>query len=242
MKTILMPMTETQRIRGFTLIELLVVITIIASLAAILLPSVSMVRSLAQSVNCTNNLRQMTMASLGYANDFDGMTLPLCYWNNDDNYPKWWSNSDFLSLWTDSQSASVLFPRKLLCPISKPINQTSFGVVFSYGMNNILGSYGGLFDGSKTGPISFPLSRMTKPSNLVAFADALDWNLDPGSANPANGSATGYWKNGVPGPEGVMLVNAVAYRHRTRANVAFYDGHVSATSPVTLYNNYLWVR
>jgi len=62
--------------RGFTLIELLVVISIIAILAALLLPTLASVKKRATGVKCLNNLKQMQTAWHLYADDHSG-NLPL---------------------------------------------------------------------------------------------------------------------------------------------------------------------
>ena len=57
--------------RGFTLIELLVVIAIIAILAAILFPVFARAREKARQTSCLSNLKQIAMAHLMYAQDYD---------------------------------------------------------------------------------------------------------------------------------------------------------------------------
>lgn len=57
--------------RGFTLIELLVVIAIIALLLALLLPALERAREQAQRIICLNNLRQLTLSWIIYAEEND---------------------------------------------------------------------------------------------------------------------------------------------------------------------------
>jgi len=63
------------RKRAFTLIELLVVIAVIAVLMAILMPALNRAREQGKRTACLNNLRQLTMGWIMYADDHDDNIL-----------------------------------------------------------------------------------------------------------------------------------------------------------------------
>ena len=62
--------------KKFTLIELLVVISIIAILAALLLPALSQARGKARQITCTGNVKQILLAHISYLDDNDEYTVP----------------------------------------------------------------------------------------------------------------------------------------------------------------------
>jgi len=72
------------RRRAFTLIELLVVIAIIAILAAILFPVFAQAKAAAKASSSLSNEKQISLAIIMYAGDYDD-TAPLdCVWGSND--------------------------------------------------------------------------------------------------------------------------------------------------------------
>ena len=102
--------------RGFTLIELLVVIAIIAILAAILFPVFAKAREKARQSSCLSNVKQLCLASLSYAQDYDERLMMR------------WQGSD-----TAFRVPSMVMPyikssQIFKCPSwSTPVTQTGIG-------------------------------------------------------------------------------------------------------------------
>ena len=66
---------DQQAFKAFTLIELLVVISIIAILAALLLPSLAKAKGLSQETTCKSNLKNINLGLAFYYNAYNS-TVP----------------------------------------------------------------------------------------------------------------------------------------------------------------------
>lgn len=198
----------------FTLIELLVVITIIAILAALLLPSLSKARAKGKATSCANNLSQIGLSSALYAADFNDYTPRVA------SIDVGW---DFTVRWPDAlmYSAYLAVPAPgnasvMNCPASTQTTWTD--ETWTYG--------GSVFDDA-TIPGYQKLTTAAGSTGagwrLGGIASPADQDLFIDSIYPSNGRQIFV----------VRVITAAAAQkahllHNLRCNITFADGHVES--------------
>jgi prepilin-type N-terminal cleavage/methylation domain-containing protein/prepilin-type processing-associated H-X9-DG protein len=213
------------RRRGFTLIELLVVIAIIAILAAILFPVFARAREKARQANCQSNLKQIILATMMYAQDYDEMYVT--------SYAGYALAAGGNVYWMGLILPYTKNYQIFQCPSAQsfaegnPANPQ--GTSYGHQHNN--------FGWTMNAPA---MSQIQSPAQTIYYSDVGRYNGDWATfvANPDtdNFSATGdYYTRrydqctSCPGSlpccgDATTVVN----RHNGTCNVAFADGHVKA--------------
>ena len=223
------PIVRAPRPRGpqaFTLIELLVVIAIIAILAAMLLPALGKAKQKAQGIGCINNLRQMQIAWVLYADDNDGRLVaslatsdPRLTWAAGDLR----NASDATNL--NFTTGALLGPYARAAAVFRCPADTATANgqprARSQSMNIFFGGRG---DGT---PASFRVNTAThhffaKSSQIIRPAGLwVLWDENPGTVDDAYGVvdvSAEYRATKV-------LVNSPASYHNRAGALSFADGH-----------------
>lgn len=197
--------------RGFTLIELLVVVSVVAILAAMLIPALNLVRSNAKTIKCANAQRQVVLGCHTYAVEHDG-GLPSTRVSN--NY--WFILiGDYLA--EKSNTSAVNYAGSVIAGCPEFTYDPANWPAYSYGINTYLaygdgGNSNNLHNriGGNMGSTNFTeynIATVTKQTTRVYFADT-----------------DAFW-TGVAPPVGDLAV-----RHKAKIVVTYVDGHSGRTS------------
>ncbi len=189
------------RRKGFTLIELLVVIAIIAILAAILFPVFAKAREKARQTSCLSNLKQLALAFLQYAQDYDERTCPT-YNNVGGSIDRMWMYYEANGTLNSRLMPYIKNRQLFVCP-SRGTDR------WSYGLNYLMTAYP---KGYGNGGCS--LGEIKRPAEIIAMADGSNCYY----VGNANTTLWG-WR-----PAG-YICGRVSLNHNDGANCNFVDGH-----------------
>jgi prepilin-type N-terminal cleavage/methylation domain-containing protein/prepilin-type processing-associated H-X9-DG protein len=201
---------------GFTLVEILVVIAIIAVLAAIAFPGYKSMLENSRATQCTANLREIFNGIQGYVQDNNGIYPPSTTGKNGVNGYWFAAIGPYLGegrRFDQSKVKTGPWPQNIPFACPSCTNHGWGGAGIDVGIN---GYQVGATVNTNNVTTAMRIAKASALSTTLLVADA---------AGPGGGGAwqTG-WRIGAGG--GQFDGSNIATRHKGRANVLYFDGHV----------------
>jgi prepilin-type processing-associated H-X9-DG protein len=191
--------------RGFALWELLVVFAIIAALAAILFPVFAKAREKARQSSCLSNLKQIILADLQYAQDYNDTLPPL---HQTKQSGKIEPVSEFDPLYPYLKNDMVL-----ACP-----SAGSFSGIRTCAGQSVFTSYGLRWESSGL-PLSCIIDPKTYPQLLDLGRQHEIWTtVPPAKFKHKNAPVQCIFTD-------TGLTAGLSIQHNRGINIAFADGH-----------------
>jgi len=198
--------------KGFTLVELLVVIAIIAILMAVLMPALNKVREQGKRAVCLNNLRQLMLAWITYADENDDKLVRGDVREHDGLHPDEipWVEKDWPRGGVSVEDQKIAIMAGALYPYTKNVKLYRCPVAFvgevrTYSVVDAMNT--ARYDG---GPMLKKRMKIKGPGERCVF-------IDDSGATPMGGWSIYYtmnaWRDEPP------------LRHGDGANWSFADGH-----------------
>ncbi|MBI2300626.1 MAG: DUF1559 domain-containing protein [Armatimonadetes bacterium] len=211
--------------RGFTLIELLVVIAIIAILAAILFPVFAKAREKARQSSCSSNEKQLALAIIQYASDYD-QKYPR-NWTGNCSGPGW--------DWMETTQPYIKSIQVTLCPSLPDFVTQACAIGLGRSFSGRRGGYALNAGRDDLGPPSQQVgpgpgsnsSWYTKTEAMMKYPASTIMLAEISRGAQGCGMICGTWHSGYWNPwTGGTNINQLGDQHNEGLNLAYTDGHV----------------